>query len=74
MVLSISASDALCSGCQVGTRHNDLSNLFDTDGDGVFSPGEGGLFVDADDYCSVPTDYNGYCKFSGAYGYQLFTS
>ncbi len=74
MVLSVSANDALCSSCQVGTRNNELSSLFDEDGDGVFSPGEGGLFVDAGDNCTVPTDYLGYCKFSGADGYKLFTS
>ena len=77
MVLSISANDAICGGCQVSTRNDAWFKLMDSqvgNQNGVFELGEGGLFANAEDNCSVPTDYNGYCKFSGADGYKLFTS
>lgn len=77
MVLSISANDTICGGCQVSTRNDAWFTMMDKqvgNGNGVFERGEGGLFVDQEDYCDVPTDYSGYCKFSGAEGYKLFTS
>ena len=75
LVLSISANDMLCSGCDEKKLRDDPSlkgaiigefpNL-DTDSDGSLSYDEGGkLFASSPDDCGQPIDYSGYCKFTG---------
>lgn len=75
MVLSVSANDALCSTCAVGTRNNGDWNIFDENGNGVFEPGELGLFAEGEN-CTTNTGVEGYCKFTASQQglIQLFTS
>lgn len=70
MVLSVSANDALCSGCDDAVRNNaELREYF-----GIYYGGEDGVLDDIEleslfagtDGCSTQVSYNGYCKFTGA--------
>lgn len=81
MVLSVSANDALCS-CGLKTRGNNEINtvmailgVVDADGDGALEENEfpQGSFGDSESQCTA-FQVTGYCKFSGAESYKLFTS
>lgn len=78
MVLSISANDALCGGCQKATRGDDFWNEYDPDSsDGVFTQDEAksiGAFGQSETGCML--EFVGYCKFLGASNgdTQVFTS
>lgn len=79
MVLSISANDALCTGCSKGTRFDPFFQNFDSiygNDDGVLENGEGGLFAGEADNCTTSFDYDGYCKYASVSNgnIQLFTS
>lgn len=79
MVLSISANDALCTGCSKGTRFDPFfQSIAQSYGnsDSVLEYGEGGLFAGEADDCTTPFDYDGYCKYASAENgnVQLFTS
>lgn len=79
MVLSVSANDALCTGCAVKTRGDALFNMLDQtpgygDGNGIFNSADP-LFSEADTNCTAHSDsYTQYCKFTGAESQRLFTS
>lgn len=78
MVLSISANDALCTGCGHTTKDDDLLDFWDANKNGYldeddFGKIDGMFTVDAE---SCGTPYYGYCKYASAdEGLpQLFTS
>ena len=79
MVLSISANDALCTGCSIRTRGDAQWSIFDPSGDGLLTKDEAnsvGLFGSNEDdlgsACSAVVD--GYCKFNGTDPALVFTS
>ena len=68
MVLSISANDALCSGCDDTVRYDVklreyLGNYYG-DADGTLTDDELANLFEADS-CSEEVFYDGYCKFTG---------
>ncbi len=77
-VLSISANDALCAGCDVATRGDPMFDILDNpptgNGDGVFNKSDP-IFASAEE-CAYTGEYKQYCKFTGAENglKQLFTS
>ena len=75
LVLSISANDMLCSGCD-GNKLRDDESLkgviiaayptLDADGSGALERSEGiNLFASSPDNCGQSIEYSGYCKFTG---------
>ena len=73
MVLSISANDALCSGCATKTRGNEFyTGLFDNNGDGIFDENDFQYLAPSftTDACKEAKD--DYCKFAGTN--TIFTS
>ncbi len=79
MVLSISANDALCTGCSIRTRGDASWSIFDPNWDGVLTRDEAnnvGLFGSNEDEsggsCSAVVE--GYCKFNGTDPALVFTS
>ena len=73
MVLSISANDTLCSGCETKTKGNaNFTGMFDKDGNGFFDENDFVYLAPSftEDACEKP--YQGYCKFSGSN--PIFTS
>ena len=80
MVLSISASDALCS-CTARTRfENDINVALksistDINGDGIIQKSEtGNYFANNEADCTAKFSLDGYCKFTTENGMMLFTS
>ena len=82
MVLSISASEALCSTCTAKTRNNnDITALlnglgiYDTDNNGAINRYEtGNYFADNEKDCTDLVGIDLYCKFTTESGAMLFTS
>ena len=68
MVLSISANDALCSGCDDTVRYNDkLREYFGKyygNADGPLTDEELANLFEAEG-CLEAVSYDGYCKFTG---------
>ena len=76
MALSISANDMLCTGCAVGTRHNErLSGMLEEQFAGYngikldlfFTEDEAkavGAFGSSEGECTEPVMVEGYCKYS----------
>ena len=75
MVLSISASDALCA-CGTKTRGDYYWSMKDpTPDDGAFTWQDAqdiGAFGESEGQCT--TKYEGYCKFTSTYDSSVFTS
>ena len=68
MVLSISANDMLCSGCEHPTKGDDILAMFDADENGYLDDGDfgkvGGMFTEDSESCT--NKYTGYCKHTGS--------
>lgn len=75
-LLTVSASDALCSGCDNKTRNTTdpfliILNQKYGGSDGILDPGD--LAFSSGESCTVIAEgFEAYCKFTGAN--QLFTS
>ena len=68
MVLSISANDALCNSCGRSLRYDEdlqftLGNMVGNK-DGILDSNEMTSVFSTEDGCSMPVDYDGYCKFT----------
>ena len=75
-LLTVSASDALCSGCMAKTRNTTdpfliILNQRYGGSDGILDPGD--LAFSSEDSCKeIAVGFEAYCKFTGTN--QLFTS